>query len=115
MLDTLYGGLEVTKEGGGHQSYSIRLKDKSGKEYSMSSLRKNVVKFLKFKIPGVAYTQDDYSETSTEEVISDFFTTAHPYMQLVINPLARSASVNHSSPTLFYIPKQVRLGLERTF
>ncbi len=110
VLDTLYGGLKVTKKGGGHQSYSIRLEDDNGKEYSMRSLRKNALKFLKFKIPGIAYTEDDYDDTFTEEVISDFFTTAHPYMQLVINPLARAVDVNHSSPSLFYIPKQERLG-----
>ena len=110
LLDTLYGGLKVTKEGGGHQSYSIRLEDKNGKEYSMRSLKKNALKYLKFQIPGVAYTQDDYDDTFTEEVISDFFTTAHPYMQLVINPLAQSVKVNHSSPSLYYIPKQERLG-----
>jgi len=110
MLDTLYGGLKITKKGGGHQSYSIRLEDENGKEYSMRSLRKNALKFLKFKIPGIAYTEDDYDDTFTEEVISDFFTTAHPYMQLVINPLARAVKVNHSSPSLFYIPKQERLG-----
>lgn len=110
MLDTLYGGLKVTKEGGGHQSYSIRLEDEDGKEYSMRSLRKNALKFLKFKIKGIAYTADEYEGTFAEELISDFFTTAHPYMQLVINPLARAIGVNHSSPTLFYIPKQEALG-----
>jgi len=110
LLDTLYGGLKVTKQGGGHQSYSIRLEDENGKEYSMRSLRKNALKFLKFKIPGVAYAEGDYDDTFTEEVISDFFTTAHPYMQLVINPLAQAIKVNHSSPSLFYIPKQERLG-----
>jgi len=110
MLDTLYGGLKVTKEGGGHQSFSIRLEDKNGKEYSMRSLKKNALKFLKFKIPGIAYTEDDYDDTFTEDIISDFFTSAHPYMQLVINPLARAVKVNHSSPTLFYVPKQKSLG-----
>lgn len=110
QLDTLYGGLKVIKEGGGHQSYSIRLEDENGKEYSMRSLRKNALKFLKFKIPGVAYTEEDYDDTFTEEVLTDFFTTAHPYMQLVINPLAKSVNVNHSSPSLFYIPRQERLG-----
>jgi len=110
MLDTLYGGVKVTKEGGGHQSYSIRLEGKNGKEYSMRSLRKNALKFLRFKIPGIAYTSDDYDDTFTEEVVSDFFTTAHPYMQLVINPLAKAVNVNHSSPELLYIPKQESLG-----
>ncbi|MDC6351145.1 ShlB/FhaC/HecB family hemolysin secretion/activation protein [Zeaxanthinibacter sp. PT1] len=110
MLDTLYGGLEVTKTGGGHQSYSIRLEDKDGKEYSMRSLRKNALKFLKFKVKGIAYTGNNYEGTVVEEFINDFFTTAHPYMQLVINPLARAVDVNHSDPYLYYIPKQEALG-----
>ena len=109
-LDTLYGGLKATKEGGGHQSYSIRLEDKNGREYAMRSLRKNALKFLRFKVKGVAYTEDDYDDTWTEEIISDFFTTAHPYMQLVIDPLARAADINHSKPQLFYVPKQAGLG-----
>lgn len=110
LLDTLYGGLKVTKKGGGHQSYSIRLEDENGKEYSMRSLRKNALKFLKFKIKGIAFTENDYQDTWTEGAISDFFTTAHPYMQLAINPLARAVDINHSSPELFYVPKQERLG-----
>jgi hypothetical protein len=110
LLDTLYGGLKVTKEGGGHQSYSIRLEDENGKEYAMRSLRKNALKFLKFKVKGISYTADDYEDTWTEEAISDFFTTAHPYMQLVINPLARAVDVNHSAPRLFYVPRQTALG-----
>lgn len=109
-LDTLYGGLKVLKEGGGHQSFSLRLADSNGKEYNMRSLRKNALKYLKFKIKGVAFNEDDYKNTLTEETISDFFTTAHPYMQLVINPLAKAIAVNHSSPELFYIPKQETLG-----
>ncbi len=105
-LDTLHGGLKVVKEGGGHQSFSLRLEDEKGRQYSMRSLRKNALKFLKFKLPGIAYNQDDYQDTWAEKVISDFFTTAHPYMQLTINPLARAAGVNHSDNDLFYIPKQ---------
>jgi hypothetical protein len=110
QLDTLYGGLKVKKEGGGHQSYSIRLEDKDGREFAMRSLRKSALKFLKFKVKGVAYTEDSYENTLTEDLVSDFFTTAHPYMQLVISPLARTAGINHSSPELFYVPKQEVLG-----
>lgn len=109
-LDTLYGGLKVTKKGGGHQSYSIRLEDANGRQYAMRSLRKDALKFLKFKVKGVAYTGDDYEGTVAEEIVSDFFTSAHPYMQLVINPLARAVRVNHSEPDLFYVPKQPALG-----
>ncbi|MBM1104581.1 hypothetical protein JQC67_00385 [Aurantibacter crassamenti] len=106
LLDTLYGGLKVTKEGGGHQSFSLRLEDKNGREYAMRSLRKNALKFLKFKLPGLAYNSDDYKDTFAEDVISDFFTTAHPYLQLAVNPLAKAAGVNHSDTDLFYLPKQ---------
>jgi hypothetical protein len=109
-LDTLYGGLKVSKKGGGHQSYSIRLEDNDGKEYAMRSLKKDALKYLKFIIKGVAYDENDYRNTWTEETISDFFTTAHPYMQMVINPLAKATGINHSSPELFYIPKQSELG-----
>ncbi|MEB8345236.1 hypothetical protein OO010_04210 [Flavobacteriaceae bacterium KMM 6898] len=109
-LDTLYGGLKITQEGGGHQSYSLRLEDGNGKEYAMRSLRKNALKFLKFKVKGVAFEAEDFKGTLTEEFISDFFTTAHPYIQLVISPMARKVDVNHASPELFYVPKQKSLG-----
>ncbi len=109
-LDTLYGGLNVVKEGGGHQSFSLRLEDENGKQYAMRSLKKSALKFLKFKLPGVAYTEDDFMDTWAEEVISDFFTTAHPYIQLVIDPLAKSVGINHSDTELFYVPKQETLG-----
>lgn len=110
FLDTLYGGLSVTKKGGGHQSYSIRLEDGKKREFSMRSLRKNPLKFLKFSVQGVAYSEEEYEGTVPVKLISDFFTTAHPYMQMVINPLARAVSVNHADTKLYYIPKQERLG-----
>ena len=108
-LDTLYGGLKVTKVGGGHQSFSLRLEDEKGREYSMRSLRKSALKFLKFKLPGIAYNAEDYVDTWPEELVSDFFTTAHPYMQLVVDPLAKAVGVNHSDTRLFYVPKQKNL------
>lgn len=105
-LDTLYGGLTVVKEGGGHQSFSLRLEDTNGKQYAMRSLRKSALKFLKFKLPGISYNTADYQDTWAEKAISDFFTTAHPYMQMVVDPLAQSAEINHSDTELFYVPKQ---------
>ncbi|APQ17269.1 ShlB/FhaC/HecB family hemolysin secretion/activation protein [Maribacter hydrothermalis] len=106
QLDTLYGGLSVVKEGGGHQSFSLRLEDANGKQYAMRSLRKSALKYLKFKLPGISYNTQDYQDTWAEKAISDFFTTAHPYMQLVVEPLAKSVQINHSDTDLFYVPKQ---------
>jgi len=109
-LDTLYGGLKVLKEGGGHQSFSLRLTDKEGKQYAMRSLRKSALKFLKFKLPGIAFNTEDFRDTWAEEVISDFFTTAHPFMQIAVDPLAASVGVNHSDTKLYYVAKHEGLG-----
>ena len=110
LLDTLYGGLTITKEGGGHQSNSLRLVDKDNREFAMRSLKKEALKFLTHKIKGVSYATSDYEGTLTEDIVSDFFTTAHPYMQMVINDLTAQIEVNHSKTELFYIPKQQALG-----
>ncbi len=110
LLDTLYGGLTVVKKGGGHQSYSLRLEDKNGKQYAMRSLRKRALRFLKFILRGIAYNQSDFEDSIVEQVVSDFFTTSHPYMQLIVDPLAEAAKVNHAKTQLYYIPKQEALG-----
>ncbi|WP_051941656.1 ShlB/FhaC/HecB family hemolysin secretion/activation protein [Maribacter forsetii] len=109
QLDTLYNGLSVVKEGGGHQSFSLRLEDEKGKQYAMRSLQKSALKFLKFKLPGISYNTQDYQDTWAEKAISDFFTTAHPYMQLVIDPLTASVDINNSDTDLFFVPKQDNL------
>ncbi|QCW99440.1 hypothetical protein FGM00_04695 [Aggregatimonas sangjinii] len=110
ILDTLYGGLEVVKKGGGHQSYNLRLEDKDGKEYAMRSLDKNAARILKFNLFGAAYNLDEYEDSATEKIIYDFFTTSHPYLTLPIGPLSEAAEINHATPKLFYIPKQKTLG-----
>ncbi|HUH28216.1 ShlB/FhaC/HecB family hemolysin secretion/activation protein [Gelidibacter sp.] len=106
ILDTLYAGLKITKQGGGHQSFSARLEDAKGKEYAMRGLEKDALKFLRFKVPGIAYVEEDFKGTFAETVVYDFFSTSHPYMQLVIDPIAKSAGVNHANPQLYYLPKQ---------
>lgn len=106
ILDTLYNGLEVTKQGGGHQSFSARLADNEGREYAMRGLEKDALKFLRYKVQGISYAEEDYRGSFPEDVVYDFFTTTHPYMQLVINPLAKSAAINHANTKLFYVPKQ---------
>lgn len=106
ILSDVYRGLSVTKAGGGHQSYSARLADADGREYAMRGLEKNALKFLRYKIKGIAYTEEEYEGTFAETAVYDFFTTTHPYMQLVINPLAKAAGINHGNTSLYYLPKQ---------
>ncbi|WP_290628636.1 phosphoesterase [Altibacter sp.] len=110
VLDTLYGGLTIERPGGGHQTKSLRLLTKEGKEYNMRALKKSATQFLKsttFKgIDGEKY----FSETVTEELILDFYTAAHPYAAFAIPTLAKAAGVYYTTPELFYVPQQKALG-----
>ena len=106
IFDTLYSGLKITKQSGGHQSFSARLENKEGKDFAMRGLQKDALKFLRFKVPGIAYSDEDFKDTFAENVVYDFFSTTHPYMQLIIDPLAKSAGINHANPQLYYLPKQ---------
>lgn len=105
-LDTLYGGLEPDKVGGGHQSKSLRLKDKDGKEYVMRGLKKSATRFLQAVAFKTRYIGDSYEGTYVEDFLLDFYTTTHPYTPFVVDDLSESAGIYHSNPKLYYIPKQ---------
>jgi len=105
-LDTLYGGLKPIISGGGHQSMSLRLADKSGKQYVMRGLKKNAVRFIQtvaFKNQSV---ENDFKNTYAEDFLLDFYTTSHPYTPFIVGNLAGSVGISHSNPKLFYVPKQ---------
>lgn len=106
VFDTLYSGMNVTKQSGGHQSFSARLQNREGKDFAMRGLQKDALKFLRFKVPGIAYDDTDFKNSFAETVVFDFFSTSHPFMQLVVDPLAESVAINHAKPQLYYLPKQ---------
>lgn len=65
-LDTLFGGLKPVRKGGGHQSKSLRLKDKKGREYVMRALRKNAVQYLQAVAFKDQYIEGQFDGTATE-------------------------------------------------
>src|SRR5690606_37518338 len=75
-LDTLYGGLEIIRMGGGHQTRSLRLKTNDGKELSMRALRKSATQYLQAVLFKDTYTVDDFNETAVENLVLDFYTAA---------------------------------------
>lgn len=109
-LDTLFGGLEPVRAGGGQQTKSLRLRHDSGKEYVMRSLRKQAERFLQAMAFKDQYIIGEFEETYTEGLLEDFYTGAHPYAPLTIPPLSEAAGVFHTNPKLYYIPKQPALG-----
>ena len=109
-LDTLYGGLEPIRKGGGHQSKSLRLKDKKGREYVMRALRKNAVQYLQAVVFKEQYVDGQLDKTLTESLLMDVFTGSHPYAPFTIDKLAEAIDIYHTKPVLYFVPKQQRLG-----
>lgn len=109
-LDTLFGGLEPVKKGGGHQSKSLRLRDKDGKEYVMRALRKSAELYLQSMAFQDQYILDDLKETYTQEILEDFYTGSHPYAPFVVGKLSDAVGIYHTNPVLYYVPKQKTLG-----
>ncbi|WP_029035998.1 metallophosphoesterase [Salinimicrobium xinjiangense] len=110
VLDTLYGGLEVVRAGGGHQTRSIRLKDREGRDYNMRALEKSAVQFLQTVAYKDTPVETKFESTLAEDIVRDFYTSAHPYAFLAIPALSKAAGINHTNPQLFYVPKQKALG-----
>ncbi len=108
-LDTLFGGLKPMRKGGGHQSKSLRMVNKDGKQYVMRALRKSAELYLQAIAFRDQYIIGDFEETFTESILLDFYTGSHPYAPFTIGPLADAIDVFHTNPTLYYVPKQKAL------
>ncbi len=105
-LDTLLGGLEPVRKGGGNQSKSLRLRHKNGKEYVMRALRKRADLYLQAMVFTEQYITDDLEDTYTVELLEDFYTGSHPYAPFTVGALSDAIGIYHTNPVLYYIPKQ---------
>ena len=110
LIDTLYGGLEIERAGGGHQTQSLRLIGKDDREYNMRAIAKDPYSFLHSAGYDDLDAKKYFSATLPVDLIEDFYTAAHPYGAFVIPRLAGAANLNHTHPKLFYIPRQKALG-----
>ena len=108
-LDTLFGGLKPVRKGGGHQSKSLRLRHKSGKEYVMRALRKSAELYLQSMAFKEEYIVGEFEDTFIESILSDFYTGAHPYAPFTIGKLSDALGLLHTNPVLYYVPKQPAL------
>ncbi|WP_343695111.1 metallophosphoesterase [Flavobacterium sp.] len=109
-VDTLKGGLKPIREGGGHQSVSLRMSDPQGREYVMRGMKKSASVFLQSVAFKDQYIVNDFEDTYTESFLFDFYTTSHPYAPFVTGSMSDKIGVFHTNPVLYYIPKQNGLG-----
>ncbi|HRH60053.1 MAG TPA: metallophosphoesterase, partial [Chitinophagaceae bacterium] len=105
-ISEIYGGLMPTKRGGGHQSHSLRLKDKDGKEYVLRS----VDKYPEVLLP------EQLRETFAKDWVRDAMSAQHPYSALVVPTIANAVNVPHSNPVIGYVAPDKKLGIySKTF
>ena len=102
-LDTIKGGLKIIKRGGGKQTRSLRLEDKSENEWVLRSLRK----WPLTAIP------EALRETFAREVVQDQISAANPYAPLAVSALAAAAGVPHTHPQFVYLADDTTLGIYR--
>ncbi|MDX1427701.1 MAG: hypothetical protein R3206_07735, partial [Salegentibacter mishustinae] len=100
FLDSLYGGVEVVKEGGGTQTHSLRLKDKNGFLYSLRSVNKDP----STHVPEFARS------LGLENIVIDAISASHPYGAILAASLSEKAEVLHTHPKVVFVPKQEFLG-----
>lgn len=99
-LSEVYGGLSPIKQGGGMQSKSLRLVDKSGREWVLRSVEKTPDKLLPENLQG----------TFAVDWIEDALSGQHPYSALIVPPLAEAAKVPHANPVIGVVADDAALG-----
>ena len=96
LLPDEKGGLAVTKEGGGHQTTSLHLETKDGKQYTLRSVDKKLGKVL----PKI------FLGTWIEKQVNDEVSMSNPYAAVTIPEMAQSAGIYHTNPRFVYLPRQ---------
>ena len=99
------GGFKIGAMGGGHQTKSLRLTDKNGKEWTLRTINKDITKILPGNVQG----------TLAQDYLQDFISSAHPYSPVIIPPIAKAVNVTVASPKIFFVPNDPALGLYRPY
>jgi hypothetical protein len=100
-ISKIKGGLTPLKRGGGHQTLSLRLKDKDGKEWVLRSIE---------KYPDIILPEA-LRQTFAKDVVSDAMTAQHPYAPLVVPVLADAVRVPHANPVIGLVAPDKQLGI----
>jgi len=99
-LSTFRGGLMVVKQGGGHQTHSLRLEDRDGKEWVVRSVEKYPEAIL----------PEALKKTFVKDIVTDAMSAQHPYSALIVPPIANAVGVPHTDPVIGIIAPDSALG-----
>ncbi|TDQ06350.1 BamA/TamA family outer membrane protein [Pedobacter metabolipauper] len=99
-ISEIKGGLTPTQRGGGNQSHSLRLVDRSGKEWVLRS----VEKYPEILLPEV------FRKTFAGAAIKDNMSAQNPFAALIVPIVADAVKVPHSDPMIGWVLPDAKLG-----
>jgi hypothetical protein len=102
-LNTEKGGLKIKSLGGGKQTKSLLLIDKTGKEWVLRSMVKNSARTI----------PDAFQSTLAKNLVTELSSASHPYSALIVPELAKSLKLAAPHPELFFVPDEPSLGIYR--
>ncbi len=94
------GGLKPLQLGGGMQSHSMRLEDKTGKEWVIRSVEKSPDALL----------PEGLKNTFARDILDDETSGQHPFSALIVPPIANAVNVPHANPIIGVIAPDPALG-----
>jgi hypothetical protein len=99
-VSRVYGGLTPLQYGGGMETKSIRMKDKTGREWVLRSVEKIPDELVPINLRG----------TFAVDWVDDEYSGQHPYSALIVPPLAEAAGVPHTNPIIGVLAPDPSLG-----
>jgi hypothetical protein len=99
-IDQIGGGLKGEQFGGGMETKSIRMADKTGREWVIRSIEKIPDKIVPENLRG----------TFVLDWVGDEYTEQHPYTPLCVPPLAIAAGVPHANPVIGVLAGDPAMG-----
>jgi hypothetical protein len=99
-LSSFRGGLVPVREGGGLQTRSLRLKDKTGMEWVLRSVEKYPDAIIPVEL----------KQTFVSDIVTDAMSAQHPYSALVVPPIANAVGVPHAHPIIGIVAPDSLLG-----
>jgi len=97
-------GFIIDELGGGQQTKSLKLKDKSGRNWVLRTVEKDVEKALPKKI----------RNTLAEKVTQDLISASHPYASVTIPPINKALGVIAPEPVIYFVPDDPDFGTYRS-
>jgi len=97
------GGFSIEGQGGGKQTTTIRLKDASGKEWSLRSINKDPEKVI----------PQNFRNSFARDIVYDMISASHPFAAAPVTSLSRALGIAAPEVSYYFIPNDTALGYYR--